>query len=148
MRIMIPAEVTPEILAELDKDRSRRELLSRVTGNPATRFDDPVAFPATWQRVTLSRKSIGVEPEECELLDQVSRGVLQQLGMRVMRRNMDCSSGSVSAIPPEVEVEALMPAPLQATSTPLDPAAPMKQDDGTGPTGEADEPVNDEPPRP
>ena len=35
--LMFPVEATPEIMAEIDKDKSRRDLISRVTGNPPPR---------------------------------------------------------------------------------------------------------------
>ena len=88
VRLMMPTEVTPDVLTELKKDKSRRELISHATGNPAPRFNDPVLFSAQWQPVTLSRKTIGLEPEECELLDQMSSSVFRELGVRVVRETL------------------------------------------------------------
>ena len=90
IRVMMPTEVTPAVLEELKKDKSRRELLSHVTGDPAAKFNDPVAFPAQWQPVTLSHKTIGLEPEECELIDEMSPTVFRQLGLKVVRKNSTC----------------------------------------------------------
>lgn len=108
--VMMPTEVTPEVLAEIQRDKSRRELVQRVTGNAASKLTDPNVFTAQWQHVTLSRKTIGLEPAECELLDQMSRGVLRELGVRVVRRGFACDPRRVSQISPELEVEALLPA--------------------------------------
>ena len=54
---MMPAQVTPELLKEIEKDKSRRELVSRVTGNPAAAFNDPAA------RALMQRISYVVDPD-------------------------------------------------------------------------------------
>jgi hypothetical protein len=109
VRVMMPVEVTSEVLAEVEKDKARRDLVSRVTGNPAASFDDPIVFPAQRQTVTLSRRTIGLEPEECELLQQMSQRIFKKLDMRVIRRGPSCDRDQVSHIPPQLTVEALMP---------------------------------------
>lgn len=137
VRLMIPTEVTPEVLAELKRDKSRRELVSRVTGNPAAMLDEPIVFWAQWQPVTLSRDSIGLEPAECELLDQMSTSVFPQLDVRVVRRSSSCNRNHVSRISPQLTVEALIGsafAPGKAQQTPAagesntDPGAPAAVD--------------------
>ena len=124
--MMLPTEVTPEVLAELEKDKTRRELVSRVTGNPAARFNDPVLFQAERQLVTLSRETIGIEPEECELLDEMSVVVFRELGVRVVSMDFVCSDSSL--IPPEAVVEALLPTPYPTSN--LQPApGPAEEDE-------------------
>lgn len=113
---MMPTEVTPEVRAELEKDKERRELIARVSGNPAARFNDPVMFLAERQQVTLSRKTLKLEPYECELVDQMATTVFRRLGLDIVRRNADCDRNGTSKIPPELVVESLMaaqPKPLQ-----------------------------------
>lgn len=122
VRVMMPTEVTPEILAEIDRDKSRRELISKVTGNPAAAFNDPVVFPAQKQTVTLSRRTIGLEPEECELLDQISGSVFRQLKVRVVRRSFSCGRNGISHIPPELTVESFMGVPFGSSAVPHLPA--------------------------
>ena len=133
VRLMLPTEVTPEVLAELNKDKSRRELVARVTGNPAARFNDPVLFSAQWQPVTLSHKTIGITSEECELLDQMSPRVFRDLGLRDTRNNFRCSHDS--HISPTMVVEALLPAPPPAASRA--PEFPATGDDDTDPSAPA-----------
>lgn len=137
VRLMLPTEVTPEVLAELEKDKSRRELVSRVTGNPAARFNDPVMFKAQWQPVTLSRKTIGIESEECELLEQMSPGVFRQLGMRVVTSATACSAGS--SLPPQMVVEALMAAPMPNVSLPEPPTGEQDTSPGAPPASDDDD---------
>lgn len=124
VRLMMPVEVTPDIVDELNKDRSRRELVSRVTGNPAARFNDPIVFTAQRQLVTLSRKTIGLDPEECELLDQMSASGFRELGIRVVRRGFVCDSNRISRIAPELEVEALIGTPFDPRDADPAPAHP------------------------
>jgi hypothetical protein len=108
-RLMTPVELTPEVLAEIDKDKSRRDLVSRVTGNPAAGMNDPIVFEAKRQPVTLSRTSLRLEPEDCQLLEQMTRSVFRELGVRVVRRNFTCDSRQESRIAPQMTVEALLP---------------------------------------
>jgi hypothetical protein len=109
VRLMMPVEVTPEILEELKKDKSRRELISRVTDNPNVGLDEPIIFPARRESITLSRRTIDLVPEECELIDQMSRGIFRELGLRVVKGRPSCDRDHISHIPPQLTVEALMP---------------------------------------
>ncbi|HET7203601.1 MAG TPA: hypothetical protein VFI92_09560 [Steroidobacteraceae bacterium] len=139
VRLMLPTEVTPQVRAELEKDKSRRELVSRVTGDPVARFNDPVMFSAQWQPVTLSRKTIGITPEECELLDQMSPGVFRELGLRVVRSSFVCSADSL--LPPEMVVEALLAAPYPSSTAPEAPSAGKEGPAPSAPAGSDDEDV-------
>jgi hypothetical protein len=125
--LMMPVEVTPEVLEELKKDRSRRELVSRVTGDPAARFADPIPFTAQRQLVTLSRKTIGLEPEECELLDQMSASGFRELGIRVVRRGFVCDPSRISRIAPELEVEALIVTSFESSTAHPAPPHPAPE---------------------
>lgn len=112
VRLMSPVEVTPEVLAEMERDKGRRELVSRVTGDPRAMFDDPVVFTAQRQPVTLSRSSIGLEPQECELLEQVAENIFHKLDVDVISRDFHCSRNRISRIPPQITVEALIGTPV------------------------------------
>lgn len=108
IRLMMPVEVTPEILAEIEKDRSRRELVSRVTRNPAA-AQDPIVFAARRQEVTLSSRTIRLQPEDCGLLEQMQLNVFRKLGVRVVRKNFSCGPRESSRIAPQLTAEALLP---------------------------------------
>ena len=107
VRAMMPIELTPEVLAEIDKDKSRRELISRVTGN-AAKSDDPIVFPAQRVHVELSHRSIGLEPRDCALLEEMSRSVFRKAQLRVIHES-SCDRREMSRLPPQLTVEALMP---------------------------------------
>jgi hypothetical protein len=129
IRLMMPVEVTPEVLEELKKDKSRRELISRVTDNPNVGMDEPIIFPARRENITLSRRTIDLEPEECELLEQMSRSVFRELGLRVVKGHPSCDRDRVSRIPPQLTVEALMP---------IMPSVPQLTPPGEGESEEVD----------
>lgn len=143
VRLMMPVEATPEVLAELDKDRSRRELLSRVTGNPTAMFNEPTVFAAQRQEVTLSRRTIRLEPEDCELLDEMTSSVFRKLNVRVVRRNFTCDPRQFSRIAPQLTVEALLPtgAPPPGHPSGAGPSAPAAS------ASEPSEPADETPPR-
>jgi len=110
IQLMMPTKVTPELLKEIEKDKSRRELVSRVTGNMAAAFNDPVVFEARRQEVTLSSKTIKLRSEDCELLEQLSNSVFRRLNVKVLRRSTSCGPrDGISRIPPQLVAEALMP---------------------------------------
>ncbi|HEU4600552.1 MAG TPA: hypothetical protein VFS24_01220 [Steroidobacteraceae bacterium] len=119
--VKTPTEATPEVLAELQKDKPRRELIAKVTGKPDAVVEGETQFPAQWQRITLSRDSIGLEAAECELLDQLSSTVFRDLGVRVVSRDYSCTPGQTSKIPPKITVDALIPA-LKVSVPEIDPA--------------------------
>lgn len=106
IRAMMPVEMTPEVREELKKDKSRRELISRV--NRSADLGEPIVFPAERRVVELSRQTIDLAPEECELMEQMSRRLFKEIGVRVVRRP-SCPRGGGSHIPPKLTVEALLP---------------------------------------
>lgn len=110
VQLMMPVQVTPQILKEIDKDKSRRELVSRVTGNMAASMNDPIIFEAKRQEVTLSQKTIRLQAEDCELLEQMANSLFRRLNVKVLRRSTSCGPrDSMSRIPPQLVAEALLP---------------------------------------
>ncbi len=145
IRAMMPIEVTPEVLEEIRKDKSRRELVSRLTGNPAAARNDPILFPAQRRMVTLSTRTLDLEPGECELLEQMSTSILRQLNMRVVRRS-NCGHDRFSRIPPRLTVETLMP--IFEQSPEPTPAAGEPEPGAAGDSeAPASEPATDTPPK-
>jgi hypothetical protein len=109
VELMFPVEATPAVLAEIDKDKSRRELVSRVTGNPLAALDDPAIFAAQRREVTLSRGTIRLGPEDCELLEQMIPTVFRRLDVKVIKRQLSCDPYAQSRFAPKVVVETLWP---------------------------------------
>jgi hypothetical protein len=145
--LSMPAEMTPAVIAELKADRKRRELITRVTGDPLPLFDDPIVFTAQRQVVTLSHETTGIEPADCELLDQMVLTLFKTLGVRVLRRGYVCDRSWVSRIHPALDVEALLPFPSELTggvqsggSGSDKPDSPESGDPGDAPAGDDADP--------
>lgn len=109
IRLQMPAEVTPALLKEIEKDKSRRELVSRVTRNPAAAMNDPIVFEAQRREVTLSSRTVRLQPEDCELLEQMGNQLFRKLNVKVTRRSANCGPRDSTRIPPQMTVEALLP---------------------------------------
>lgn len=109
IQLMFPIEATPDVMAEVDKDKSRRELVSRVTGNPLAALNDAIIFPAERREVTLSQKTIRLRPEHCELLEQMVNGVFRTLDVKVIRKQLACPTNEISHFSPKLTVEVLWP---------------------------------------
>lgn len=83
IRVAVPAEATPERLAELAAGQSRRELVSRVQGSGKGVDDATAQFPAERRVVELDgHRGKRIEDGDCELLDQMLPQVLEPLGVR------------------------------------------------------------------
>ena len=139
IRLMMPVEVTPEILGEMQKDKSRRELISRVTGNANTALNDPIVFPAQRQRVALDHRALDLEPDECELLEQMSTSVFRKLNIRVVSKGPRCDRNEISNMPPQMTVEALMP--VMPPTPQLTPAPAASEPDPGASAGSATDPA-------
>lgn len=109
IQLMMPAVVTPEILGEIDKDKSRRQLISRVTNNPAVALDDAILFAAERREVTLSHDTIDLEAVDCELLEQMVPSVFRELDLKVTGQTLACDPRQRSHFLPRLVVEALLP---------------------------------------
>lgn len=104
-----PVEATPEVLAELEKGKTQRELTARVRGE---RPEEPTAqFPATWKRVNLSVGKLGIESGECELIEELNRKVFPKLAIRTLKNETHCIPRQQNVGQPKLEVDALTALP-------------------------------------
>ena len=113
IRLMMPVEVTSEIVEEVERDKARRELISRVQGNPNAAMNDAIFFPAERREVELSYDTMDLESIDCELLDQMSMTVFRKLDLKVKNRSLSCDPRERSYINPSLTVEALVPVGFQ-----------------------------------
>jgi hypothetical protein len=141
IRLMMPVEVTPQILKEIEKDKSRRDLVSRVTRNPAASMNEPVVFAARREEVTLNQRTIKLRAEDCDLLQQMTTQVIRRLDVKVTHQSFSCGPRTTSRIPPQITVETLVPtgaflpmpnpekkaAPGESSTTETKPAEPPQQ---------------------
>jgi hypothetical protein len=113
VRAALPQEATPEVLAQLEKDRSVRELAARAGGKPLPATDEAAArFPATWRVVTFEGTPISdIQDGDCELLEQLIRNVLKPMGVR------EVAGSSLNCVPHQVPINAVN-VKLQVLSAP------------------------------
>jgi hypothetical protein len=83
IKVAVPTEVTPELLAQLEAEKSKRELVARTQGK-GTAVDVATAqFPAERRIVEFTGRRLGrIDDGDCELFDQLLPQVLEPLGIR------------------------------------------------------------------
>jgi hypothetical protein len=106
---MMPVPADSKVMKEMEKDKARRELISRVTGNMNVAMNDPILFAAKRQQVELSHDTIKLGPEHCQLLDQMITHVFRDFDLKAVRKNLSCDPHQKSNFPPSATVEALLP---------------------------------------
>ena len=115
IKLTSPVEATPAALAEMEKQRPQRELAARIRGQRAVGTDAGEQFDAEYKPVSLSRGSLGIEPGDCELVDELRKKVLPKLGVRIVKNNVQCTPNQLNRAQPRLEIEVLIqPASPQA----------------------------------
>ena len=108
-KAMFPIEATPEVMKEIEQDKSRRELISRVTGDATAAHNDPIVFPAERKQITLSQGTLRLRPEHCQLLEQMMPSLTRKLDFKVISKQFSCDRYGRSEFAPKVTVEVLWP---------------------------------------
>ena len=111
VKLSAPIEATPEAVAEHAKTRSQRELRAKVKGDSPPASDLDAQFAAQWRNVSLSRGDLGLEPGDCELIDELRRKLLPKLAVRIVRNEIRCTPNRLTPGQPQLEVQALVEAP-------------------------------------
>lgn len=113
VRAALPQEATPEVLAQLEKDRSKQELVARAGGKPVAAVDEVAAkFPATWRNVTFEGTPLSdIQDGDCELMEQLIRNVLKPMGVR------EIEGSNLNCVPHQVPINAVN-VKLQVLSAP------------------------------
>ena len=104
----VPATSAPDAPAA-PGDKSRAELLKRLGVKPGI---EPEQFPATQKTIDLSReRSAGLQPGDCELMEQLTREVFPKLGLKVVESDSRCFPNQLPISTPRLKVSALIKAP-------------------------------------
>jgi len=105
-----PVEATPEVLAELERDASKRELVARVQGKSAT--EATAQFPARTKRVEFRSGGMSfLQDGDCELMEQMRDRVFGPLGVKVIDSSVHCSPRQVWLGAIRMTVDVLEPLP-------------------------------------
>jgi len=103
IRVAVPTEATPELLARLAEGQSKRELVSRVQGKDAGVDVATAQFPAERRVVEfVGRRRDHVDDGDCELLYQFIPQVLEPLGVRVAK-----DSARLTCVPRQTQFGAV-----------------------------------------
>ena len=83
IRVAVPTEVTPELLAQLEAGKSKRELVGKTQGKGMAVDAATAQFPAERRIVEFTGRRPGrIDDGDCELFDQLLPQVLEPLGIR------------------------------------------------------------------
>ncbi len=123
IKVAVPTEATPELLAAIEAGKSKRELVSRVQGNGAAVDVATAQFPAQRQVVEfVGRRKDRIEDGDCELLEQLLPQVLEPLGVREARGSsrLMCVPRQAQVGSVQLRLESLhaLPAPGDRPTTP------------------------------
>lgn len=120
IRVALPTPATPEVLAQLEKNRSTQELAARAGGKHAATADAATAqFPATYRVVKIEGTPISdVQDGDCELMEQLTKQVLEPMGVeQAPGSSLNCIPHQVSLNGVNLRLRVLNPVP-DATATP------------------------------
>jgi hypothetical protein len=111
----LPAPATPELLAQLAADASKRQLAARAAGKADPVDEATARFPARVRRVELnsSGSHTGLQDGDCELMEQLRDRVFGPLGAAVVADRTRCVPGAVRPGAVRMTVEVLEPVPTQ-----------------------------------
>ncbi|HEX9773239.1 MAG TPA: hypothetical protein VGA44_07220 [Steroidobacteraceae bacterium] len=122
----VPQRVTPELLAELSKDQSERDLIARVRGEHSVIGNPEAQFAARTRRVTFDDRNLRgrIEAGDCDLMEQLRDKVFVPLGVNVVEDKISCAPHQVSRGSVKIELEVLEPwTPEPEPEPTADPAA-------------------------
>ena len=109
-----PAEATPELLASLASEASRRELKAKVAGKSPPVAEGTAQFPARVKRVDLRSGASSadvLQDGDCELIEQLRDRAFGPLGIKVVADQMHCVPRQISIGAVRLSVEVLEPVP-------------------------------------
>lgn len=115
IKVAVPTEATPELLARLEADKSKRELVAKVQ-RKGTAVDVATAqFPAERRTVEFEGRRLDhIDDGDCELFDQLLPQVLEPLGIR------EAPGSSLTCMPRQSQLGAVR---LKLESLHAQPAA-------------------------
>jgi hypothetical protein len=109
----VPVEATPEVLAQLESEAGKRELVARVKG--VSPEEATAQFPAIRKRVLLEQDPLGdLQAGDCELVEQLRDRVFPKLGLKVVEDRTQCSPRQLTLGSIHTVVEVLEPVPTPA----------------------------------
>ncbi len=110
----MPRAATHEVLAELAKDASRRELAAKAGGKAAPMAEATAEFPARTRRIDFRDSQLGLlQPGDCDLIEQMRDKVFVPLGAKIVADDMACFGHTVNYGSIALSIEVLEPVPQE-----------------------------------
>jgi len=110
----MPQAATPELMAELARDTSQRELAAKAGGAVAPVADAAAEFPARTRRIDFRDSPTGlVQPGDCELIEQMRDSVFMPLGAKIVTDRMSCVPHQLNNGIIVLSMEVLEPVPTR-----------------------------------
>lgn len=109
-----PSAATPELLAQLAGEASKRALAARAAGKPEPVTEATTTFPAHLRRVEFRSGSASIgalQDGDCELMEQLRDRVFGTLGVKVIENRIRCVPRQVSIGAVRMTVEVLQAVP-------------------------------------
>jgi len=102
-----PLEATAENVRQLTDYDARELLIARTRGEPLQTAQDIERFPAAWKTVSFaSDRKLGLDPGDCELVQQLRRQILPRMSVQVLNSRRCSTFGNVGK--PGMTVSALV----------------------------------------
>lgn len=114
IRAALPMPATPEVLAQLEKNRATRELAERAGGKRgATQEGAAAQFPATYRIVKFEgTPTSDVQDGDCELMEQLADHVFKPMGVEeIGGSGTNCVPHQISLNGVNMKVRVLQPLP-------------------------------------
>ena len=128
IRVAVPAAVTPELLAQLEAEKPKRELIAKAQGKGAAVDGATAQFPAERRMVEFTGRRLGrIDDGDCELFEQLLPQVLEPLGVReATGSSLGCMPRASQFGSVQLRLESLhaQPAALAEPAEPAGPAGP------------------------
>jgi hypothetical protein len=104
----VAIEATPEVLAQLESEAGKRELVARVKG--VAPVEATAQFPARRKTVVLEQDPLGdLQAGDCEVVEQLRDRVFPKLGVKVVEDRTQCSPRQLTLGSIHTVVEILEP---------------------------------------
>jgi hypothetical protein len=138
IRAALPMEATPELLAEIAKGETKRELIARATGRSEITTEATAQVPARRRQIRFDPTATSrIQPGDCELMQHLRDHVFVPFGIRMVENELDCVPKQITLNNIRLTIEVLEPVPVPAeapaTAPGTAPAAVPEQTPETPP---------------
>ena len=108
----MPQAATPELLEDLAKGATQRELAAKAGGKAAPVAEAGAEFATRTRRIDFRDSTVGlVQAGDCELIEQMRDKVFVPLGAKIIVNDMDCIPHTIYVGTINLSLDVLEPVP-------------------------------------